>query len=122
MITVTTPPPLSLNNAYTNGRNGRRVLTKEARRYKRDIEAATLAAWYAAGRPAIDPRGLYAVEIAVYFTDNRRRDLDNQIKLMLDSVCGALGIDDSRVWRICIERRVSYTGESWAELTLRYKE
>lgn len=42
--------------------------------------------------------------IAVRFADNRRRDLDNALKCVLDATAHALQFDDAQIDRLTIER------------------
>lgn len=46
------------------------------------------------------------VEAMVYFPDNRRRDIDNVLKGLLDGMNGVVYEDDSQVQRIIISKQV----------------
>jgi len=104
-LIFTLPLPPSINAQYATV-NGRRVLSKEARLYKQ-----TVAEWMmiAGGLPHFpsDVTEMYIVLfIACYFTSPLRRDLDGGLKILIDAVCGALGINDNRVVDLHVVKRV----------------
>lgn len=91
--------PISLNHAYPSNKQGRRFLTKEGKEYKELIgwEATMAGAFYT---PPIE------VKLIFYFKDNRKRDVDNFIKLVLDSLSGIIYKDDSDVTAIYARKAV----------------
>ncbi len=93
MITLHLPMPPSVNQAYRNVPGVGRVKTDAARKYE-GVVLATLMAH----RPRIKTiTGDVAVSVA-FGPRNRRRDLDNLLKLPLDAVVKAGVIeDDSRI-------------------------
>ena len=95
------PYPPSLNKMYRVERNGfRRFLTTAAKKYKADC--AIIAGMGKSGSVAIE--GLVEVSIILRPPDRRRRDLDNTLKLLLDSLNGIYWDDDSQIARLTIER------------------
>lgn len=103
-MTLTLPFPPSTNNAYSTVR-GRRVKTASAREY------ATEVAWRVADEMRVDPDGEWptradrlAVTLTAHAPDARRRDLANLEKLVLDAVCKQLGVDDSQIDRLTLQR------------------
>ena len=99
------PLPPGINNQYATV-NGRRVLSAEARRWRGaaeqhigalDIEAAFVAALR---------EGYLAVFLDFYFATPLKRDLDGGLKIALDSICAALGVDDRRVVDIHLVKRI----------------
>ena len=93
------PYPPSVNHIWR--RVGRRMyLTPEAHNYKANVREIVRAR----GRPQ-PLRGSIAVTIRAYMPDKRKRDIDNLIKIILDSLTYA-GIwgDDNQVDRIVVER------------------
>lgn len=93
------PYPPSVNHIWR--RVGRRMyLTPEARNYKATVRELV----WARGRPQ-PLRGSIAVSIRAHMPDKRKRDIDNVIKIILDSLTYA-GIwgDDNQVDRIVVER------------------
>jgi crossover junction endodeoxyribonuclease RusA len=94
------PLPPSINSQYvTVGR--KRVLSKEAKTYKSDVKKQ-IDRLVTSGQipPSVEHelRGaLLGVYITFYFETPFRRDLDGGLKIALDSVCMALGVDDRMV-------------------------
>ncbi len=102
--------PPSVNKLFTTVRDPqsgiiKRVLTQNARRVRRLIQAMI--------GDTLDPTRVYELRIDVYlraWTKSgkvRRVDLSNRVKFLEDCVCGALGIDDSHVFRIVLEKHDS---------------
>lgn len=89
-VRLTLPIPPSTNHAYANRRGGGRLLSRAGREYKQ--HASALARMQGARLH----RGEVSVRATVYFAD-RRRDLDNAAKLLLDSLKGACFVDDIQV-------------------------
>lgn len=48
--------------------------------------------------------GDIAVHVTFYFATKRKRDLDNQNKLILDSLTGIAYGDDSQIAELCLRR------------------
>ena len=92
------PLPPSANHYYR--RVGRATLISRAgREYRTGVKAALLAM----GAPSVT--GPLTVLVTVYPPDRRRRDLDNLLKCLLDSLQhGGLYRDDSMIDRIDIRR------------------
>ena len=99
-ITLTIPN-ISTNRLYTYNRHtGRRILTDRARATK---EAW---AWEAKDQYKDEPlAGSVHAEVALYFADRRRRDLDN-IKALIDAMTSILWTDDSCITDLYIKKRV----------------
>ncbi|MBX3435459.1 MAG: RusA family crossover junction endodeoxyribonuclease [Pirellulales bacterium] len=77
----------------------RTVISREGRRYRRDV-CATLAAMRVS---RLD--GRLAVRVTVCPPDHRRRDLDNVQKALLDALAkGGVYRDDSQIDRLEVER------------------
>lgn len=103
------PLPPGVNNQYVTV-NGRRMLSPEARRYKRQVlkqlgrkrdvgeisEALCLAA----------RRGYLALFIDFFFETPMRRDLDGGLKIAQDAICTALEVNDNRVVDIHLVKRI----------------
>lgn len=90
--------PISVNHAYSQNRNGRRYLTDEGAEFK--IEMGYIAKQ--AMKKTIN-KYKYPIKVSLeyYFDDKRRRDIDNGIKLCLDSMTGIVYKDDSEI--VCLE-------------------
>ncbi len=109
MIRLTLPLPPGVNNQYaTVGR--RRVLTKPAQVFKRDVAKAierarredeiTPAAEAALGQ------ALLGLMLTFYFETPMRRDLDGGLKIALDALGAALGFDDRAVVDLHLIKRI----------------
>lgn len=92
VITFDIPP--STNMLYTNGNNGRRVMTAEGRAFK--THAIILTGHAYAPYSPLPANSHFALSFDVFFADNRR-DLTNTIKVLEDSIFKAIGFDDRRV-------------------------
>lgn len=80
----------------------RTVISREGRRYRRDVCAALAA--MPGGRVA-RMEGRLAVRVTVCPPDHRRRDIDNVQKALLDALAkGGAYRDDSQIDRLEVER------------------
>ena len=97
MQTITLPYPPSANRYYRTFK-GRMLISKGGREYKETV------GWMA--RLSGVPKTLGKVEVELYVSppDNRRRDLDNVCKCLLDSIKDALIEDDSQIDRLTLVR------------------
>jgi crossover junction endodeoxyribonuclease RusA len=103
------PLPPSINQQYATV-NGRRVLSKASRTYKREVgkairrlraEGVISDALVAALR-----QGFMGLFIDFYFETPRRRDLDGGLKITQDAICDALGVNDNRVVDVHLVKRI----------------
>jgi len=86
--------PPSVNGYYATV-NGKRVLSKTGRAYKQIVSYLKVK----------QLSGSIGIEVILKAKDNRRRDLDNILKCLLDSLGGAgLYDDDSQVDEITVIR------------------
>ena len=91
------PWPVSINR-YLRRAGVRMHTTNEAKAYRRDV------GWLLAGVSGFGPARL-AVEIDAFPPDNRRRDLDNVQKVLIDALMHAgLFDDDSQIDSLHIRR------------------
>ncbi len=114
---VTTPAALSIslslppgvNNQYATV-NGRRILSSEARRFKKDVEDRLQALRFAGtltGSQLDSFRsGYLSLFIDFYFSTPMKRDLDGGLKITQDALCESLGINDNRVVDIHLVKRI----------------
>lgn len=104
MITLNLPWPPTVNTYWRNisrGRHAGRVLISETgRNYRKAVDAVVRDAHARKGY-----RGDLTVNIVAFPPDRRRRDLDNLLKGILDSL-GHAGVyeDDSQVAMLSIKR------------------
>jgi crossover junction endodeoxyribonuclease RusA len=103
------PLPPGINQQYATV-NGRRVLSKDSRNYKKEVrksirrlraEGIISDALVAALREAYV--GLF---IDFYFETPHRRDLDGGLKVAQDAICEALGVNDNRVVDVHLIKRI----------------
>lgn len=93
MYMIELPPPPSLNQLYRSV-NGRKILSKIGREYKRKI-VSELSRIGLAGKK-LDHQFIVRVEYQP--SDNRKRDGDNYVKVLFDSFTKArFWLDDSQV-------------------------
>ena len=108
-LRLTLPLPPSVNNQYvTVGR--RRVLSREAKRFRRSVEAIVRDG-FTSGRIRQDwvdaARGQpMAGDITFYFTTPYRRDLDGGLKIALDALLDALQLDDRYIVSITLTKQI----------------
>lgn len=105
-MTIVLPWPPSVNS-YWRTVNGRTLLSKRAREYKKSVASAVLV--HAANKHLA---GRLEVELLIHPpVVNRRRDLDNLTKGVLDSLQTAgVYLDDSQIDRLTIERAAPVPG------------
>jgi Holliday junction resolvase RusA-like endonuclease len=99
--------PPSVNRLFTTVRDIetgiiKRVLTTHARRVRKLVAAMVDA--------RLDPAARYELSIDIYLRTHtragkvRRIDLTNRVKFLEDCVCDAVGIDDSHVFRVKLQK------------------
>jgi Holliday junction resolvase RusA-like endonuclease len=87
--------PISVNSAYPG--IGRRFLSQEGKTYKEII------AW--AGRKFDPTPGPLHIDLTFCFADNRRRDVDDYLKLSIDALTGIWYADDSQIQSLTAKKR-----------------
>lgn len=80
--------------------NGRAITPPETRRYERFVGFCAAGAIVSSGLKWPTHDTAYAVTASVTRPDNRRQDLDNIIKVLLDGMNGIVWHDDSQVREI----------------------
>jgi crossover junction endodeoxyribonuclease RusA len=99
MLELELPYPPSINH-YWRRVGARTLISREGRRFRGRVVAIV-----AALRP-VPMNGSLEVEIDVYPPDRRRRDIDNLIKSVLDSLeHGGVYPDDSQVVHLTIRKQ-----------------
>jgi len=98
MIRLELPWPPSVNHYYRRVGNAT-LISKEGRRYRKRVASDVLLA----RSPRVE--GRLSVRIVASPPDQRRRDLDNLQKALLDALQHAgVYCDDSQIDRITVER------------------
>jgi crossover junction endodeoxyribonuclease RusA len=99
MITLTLPFPPSVNGYWRNI-NGRTLISAKGRAYKNAV--ARLVQWNYAAKQL---QSRLEVLVILHPPDRRKRDIDNSMKALLDSMQAAgVYLDDSQIDRLVIER------------------
>jgi Holliday junction resolvase RusA-like endonuclease len=99
MLAFELPYPPSINH-YWRRVGPRTLISREGRRFRERVQ--TILAAHRV-EPLVGP---LAVEVAIYPPDNRRRDIDNVQKALLDALQhGGAYHDDSQIVRLTIEKR-----------------
>jgi len=108
-------PPTVNHSTVGNGRGGR-ALTLEHRAFRNEVSLRTLAA----GSPGFSIDARLGVAITLVPPNNRRYDIDNRVKAVLDALQRALVIpDDSQVDDLRVTRGgVIIPGEGSAVVTI----
>ena len=103
LCTLDLVPP-SVNHAYITTRRGARILTADAAAFR---NAAILVVRTAARQQGfiVPPKKSLALTLYFFFARNNR-DGDNAVKILQDAIAEALGFNDKRIVRWCIEKRV----------------
>jgi crossover junction endodeoxyribonuclease RusA len=111
--TIELPFPPSVNGYFATVR-GRQILSKKGRDYQKAVMMAVLIA----GRPQTFA-GRLAVDVLLMPPDLRRRDVDNPIKALLDSLTKAsVYHDDSQVDDLRVRRgKVTKPGKAVITIT-----
>jgi len=99
MITYTLPYPPSTNTYYRSLRKGpmagRVLISEKGRQYREEIKGAVYP---------VKLEGRLSVTIKLYPPDRRRRDIDNCLKALFDSLTHAgVWVDDSQVKKLSVE-------------------
>ena len=125
VLTLALTLPLTLNHSYHIVRvrgSYRLALTQEANDYK--DEAAVLAFQeLTSDFPVINgPQGgEYRLELVQHLNKNTR-DVDANVKLVMDGICRGIGLNDNRVFEVVLTKEVynRKRGKRWLEARLIY--
>lgn len=98
MVKVTLPYPPSVNNYLRFSPRGYAYTTAQAKNYKATAKLQALAQ----GLRPIDGRSI-ALAIDIY-RPQKRGDIDNILKVLLDSLNGVAYVDDSQIVELRIKR------------------
>lgn len=92
--------PVSVNHLYSSARSGRRRITAKGWAWK---DTVCYIAKQALEKPCTGP---VILEITYIFPDNRRRDVTNYDKAILDALKGVAYDDDNQIVSIAIHKFV----------------
>jgi crossover junction endodeoxyribonuclease RusA len=108
-LTIELPMPPGVNNQYVSvGR--RRVLSKEAKAFKRDVskqvERLRSNGHLSPHVESVLGTCLLGAYLTFYFETPRRRDLDGGLKIALDALATALGFDDRDIVDLHLTKQI----------------
>ena len=103
------PLPPGINQQYATV-NGRRVLSRDSRNYKKEVRKS-IQRLRAEGvisdeLVAALREGHIGLFIDFFFETPHRRDLDGGLKVTQDAICDALGVNDNRVVDVHLVKRI----------------
>ncbi len=98
-------PPVPKERARSS--QGQHYTPKRTREYEQLIGWHARQAMLKCKEERWDTQREYAVRLAVYVPDKRRRDVDNLVKSCLDGCNGILWVDDSQVVECSVRKIVS---------------
>lgn len=108
-LSLVLPLPPGVNNQYVSVGN-RRVLSKSARTFRKDVEIIIERLRAQDRLTTNDERimasSLLGVYCTYYFTSPMRRDLDGGLKITLDAVGDAIGFDDRRIVDLHLTKQI----------------
>ena len=103
------PLPPGINQQYATV-NGRRVLSKASRTYKKEtiktIRRLRVQGVISDALVATLRDGYVGLFIDFYFETPHRRDLDGGLKITQDAICDALEVNDNRVVDVHLVKRI----------------
>jgi len=133
VLDIRLPFPPSVNKAYVTTRSGRRILSAKGKEYKREV--ARIVAEHCADKPET-VLGEVKLELTINLhmrTENKgwstgksknrykRVDASNRVKLLEDALFSVLGVDDSLVFLLHVEK-IESDEEPFTIVQLRVKE
>lgn len=133
ILSIELPFPPSVNKAYVTTRSGRRILSSKGKEYKRSV--ASIVAKHCADKPStsIDEVKLELTIKLHMETENKgwstgkaktrykRVDASNRVKLLEDALFSVLGVDDSLVFSLHVEK-INCSGDPFTTVELSTKE
>jgi len=109
LLRLTLPLPPSINEQYATV-DGRRVSSKTARLFKRQVRDALLSL---ERQETLDDelrntlrQSYLALFLDFYFATPLKRDLDGGLKITQDALCEGLGLNDNRVVDIHLVKHI----------------
>ena len=87
---------VSVNQSYPSNKQGRRYLSDEAKTFRQGVQ------YHCVGKVPwkLTDQDKFEVIVGFIFKDNRRRDVDDYIKIFFDSLNGMAWLDDSQIEQI----------------------
>ncbi len=98
-IEIDSTPP-TVNQAYKKYRN-RVVLSNRAKEFKRHVFDLLPEGYNML-------KGPVKLDITLYFKDRRKRDIDNYLKILLDSMKNVYFEDDDQIIELCVRKIIKH--------------
>lgn len=109
-IVFALPLPPGVNNQYVTLKNRKRVLSRESKQWKaaarQELEVMRFDGRITEAFIQAAASGYLSLFLDFYFETPLRRDLDGGLKILQDTICEALGVDDNRVVDIHLVKRI----------------
>lgn len=104
------PLPPSINQQYVTLKNGRRGLSKASKIWKKaarqELEVMRFDGRLPESFIEAASTGYLSLFLDFYFESPLRRDLDGGLKILQDTICDVLGVNDNRVVDIHLIKRM----------------
>jgi len=121
-VVLELPYPPSENHYRAHLRGHMVVITAEGKRYRKAVRSVALESGFVPDSSGASPKTFrfpVSVRVDLYPADNRRRDIDNPLKALLDSLTEAgVWSDDSLVHRLVVEKRRRVDGNPFCVVTI----
>ena len=101
-IFIDSVPP-SVNHSYRAYR-GRVVLSARAREFKEKVAKSL-------GEAFNKITGKVKLDVTFHFKDKRKRDIDNYLKVLLDSLKGLAFEDDDQIYELTVKKHIGCASE-----------
>ena len=96
--------PPSVNAYWKKTRSGGRMVSEEARQFKKDF-IYSVRERGVTGKPS---KKRIELHLDLYFKDKRKKDIDNYCKGILDSMSGLIFEDDEQIDKLIINKIIGY--------------
>ncbi|MBA3532101.1 MAG: RusA family crossover junction endodeoxyribonuclease [Ardenticatenales bacterium] len=102
--------PPSINHQYVTVKNGRRTLSRDSKKWKQEAKQELEVLRFEGRIPesflAVASAGYLSLFLDFYFESPLKRDLDGGLKILQDTICEVLGLNDNRVVDIHLIKRM----------------
>lgn len=122
-VVLELPYPPSENHYRAHVRGHMVVITAAGKAFRKAVRAVAVESGFVPDSTGATPRtlrGPLSVRVELYPADNRRRDIDNPLKALLDSLTFA-GVweDDSQIVRLLVEKKRRVDGNPFCVVAIR---
>lgn len=110
VIQFVLPLPPGINHQYVTLKNGRRALSKDSQKWKQvakqELEVLRFDGRISEGFLKALKTGYASLFLDFYFESPLKRDLDGGLKILQDTICETLEMNDNRVVDIHLVKRM----------------